>query len=436
MQTNPLIARLSEQPVMIDRGGAEEFKACLEAVMTHPDSTKLLNETSHNDDGFWPEPTSWKAAYRPYIVIDGTLYIPIKGVMLNDFPWQMGNWATGYEYIWRCYERGLDDDGVRRIVLHVNSPGGIVQGNFDLVDRMFERRDEKPLMAVADEHAYSAAYNIFSVAPRGVVARTGGLGSIGIVVAHFDYSEMYKQIGLKITWIYESDGKTDGNSTEPLSERAEKNMKKRISALYNIFVSTVARNRGLGEDAVRALKSFTYMADEAVSEGLADEVGSLDDAVAAFVADLSTSEGDETMSNSDNTAVDQAAHEEAVATARTEGREEGLREGATAERNRINAIIACDEASDRPLAAMSAAMNTDMSVEDAAKFLATLPVETQSEEAETEAGNEAAETDNTTFNGAMENGNPEVGAEVTGGEAPSRAEAALALSGRKSKKDA
>src|SRR5699024_6624417 len=113
---------------------------------------------------FWFQDDDWRSSLRPYVVRDGVLQIPVKGVLLHNFPYQFGSWATGYTYIQRAFERGLDDDQVKGIALVVDSPGGEVAGNFDLVDKMYERRDEKPVRAYAAEMALSAAYSIASVA--------------------------------------------------------------------------------------------------------------------------------------------------------------------------------------------------------------------------------------------------------------------------------
>ena len=65
----------------------------------------------------------------------------------------------------------------------------MVAGNFDLVDRIFAARGVKPIRAYAAESAYSAAYSIASAADDITVSRTGGVGSIGVVTVHADYSQ-------------------------------------------------------------------------------------------------------------------------------------------------------------------------------------------------------------------------------------------------------
>ena len=367
-------------------------------------------------EDFWsPE----MAGLRPYNVDAGVLTIPVKGVLMNKFPFAFGGWATGYEYIEAAVERGVADPEVREIVLDVDSPGGTVAGVFEATDNIYALRGKKPIRAYANDSAYSAAYAIASAADSINVTRTGGVGSIGVIATHIEYSQALKKRGVKVNLIYAGERKADGHPSRPLSEKAEASMQKRVDAFYDLFVSAVARNRGLEEQAVRDTEAATFMSHEAVEEGLADTVGPLNTTSAA-----ADSDDEKEFSMSDNTeTVEQAAHEaavaEATAAATEAGKSAGLSEGATAERERIGAIMDSEEAAKRPAAARHVALNSDMTVEAAAKFLAGLPEES-TEAATTESG--------TSFEAAMETGdNPNLGAD--GGEEMSFADGIFASAG-------
>lgn len=103
--------------------------------------------------------------------------------------------------------------------------------------------------------------------------------------------------------------------------------------------------------------------------------------------------------------IDQATHEAAVSAAG--------QTGAKAEKDRIKAILACDEGKARPKAAMSCAMNTDMSLEDAQAFLADLAEEKAEQPSNDEPSNDKKPkaSGQTPFDAAMNGSdNPEVGA--------------------------
>ncbi|AOR76578.1 S49 family peptidase [Novosphingobium resinovorum] len=399
--SNPLLAQFADQPVMIAPDMLGQVKAHLAAGMAHPDFQKLMGEPmAAADDGFWPETGSWMAHYRPYSVVNGILQIPVRGIMLNEFPFAT-SWATGYEYIWRAFERGLADGTVRGIALMINSPGGLVSGNQTLVDKMYARRGEKPIRTIVTGGAYSAAYNIAATGEIWV-CREGGVGSIGVMTTHIDWSAYNERVGLDYTFIFAGKHKVDGNPEEPLSADAKARIQSRIDELYKIFVSSVARGRDMDERDVRDTEALTFTASEATSNGLADHIGSPEDAMSAFADSLdepSDNNGDEEMTTPVET-VDKAVHEQAVADARAAG----AAEGSAAERTRITAILGCENAADRPAAALAAAIDTDLSVEQANTFLGKLGKETAAAPAPT------GQQQPGTFADAMQTGNPEVGA--------------------------
>lgn len=354
---------------------------------------------------------------QPYRVSDGVLTIPVKGMLMAGLPYALGGMATGYEYIIAAIERGLADPEVREIVLDVNSPGGTVPGCFDCADRIYEARGVKPIRAVANEAAYSAAYAIASSADSVQVARTGGVGSIGVMTGHTDRSEEMRARGLKFTAVTAGKYKDDGSPYSPLSAHAEAGMQARVNAIHTIFVATVARNRGMDEQTVRDTEAACFMAQEAVELGLADAVGPLGK-TSAF-ADTSNEKEDENMTTHtmhENTAAQQAAITAATST--------GTTAGASAERVRISAIMDSEVAKTRPAAARHTALNSDMSVESATAFLAGLPEEAKTPTAEelaataaaagaateaaaTQAAKDAAAN---SFAGAMGSDNPDLGA--------------------------
>jgi signal peptide peptidase SppA len=372
---NSLLASFDLQPSLIAVEMKGMFEACLARASSILESIEKTEAPAVMADDFWFDTSDWRSAYRPYIVKNGVLLIPIKGVLLHDFGYQLGSWATGYTYIWKAFERGLADGNVRGIALIIDSPGGHVAGNFDLVDMIFAARGQKPVRAFAAESAYSAAYSIASAAGRIVVSRTGGVGSIGVVTAHIDISKAVDAAGIKITFIHAGKHKVDGNAYEALPEDVKDRIQARIDELYGVFVSTVARNRGMDEKAVRKTEALTFTATQAQSNGLADEIGSLEDATAAFAAEL-FSEGDEEMSTQDK-AADKAALDTARAEGRTEGekvgRETGMKEGATAMQARCKEILGSEEAKGREGMANHLAFSTDMDAAAAVELLKAAP---------------------------------------------------------------
>lgn len=408
---HPLLESVADRPLLIAEGSASLFQASIQYVVSHERAEEMLSSPRMSDmadDDFWGDGTDeWMNFIRPYVVVNGVLQIPISGVLLNRFPYQLGRWATGYDYIERAMQRGMEDLNVKGIALVIDSPGGEVAGCFELVDKIYEMRGDKEIRAFSADHAYSAAYALASVADSIAVTRSGGTGSVGVVTAHVDFSENLKQTGVKVTFIHAGKHKVDGNAYEALPDDVKARIQARIDKIYGVFTSTVARNRNMSEDDVRKTEALTYDAEDSLSVGFADRIGALEDEMIEFYACVAEPEGEQmTVKTNDSSATDTAAQTAAVASAREEGVTAGRAEGAKAERTRITAILGSDEGKARPKAAMSLAMKSNEDSATVISMLGDLPEEKAAvvEPPKTEAKGKSG------FNLAMEKSNPGVGA--------------------------
>jgi signal peptide peptidase SppA len=378
--SNPLLARLDGHEVLVAHDRQPLFESCITQLVSHPKSSDLLADTmvqASNEDNYWPAQDDWRAVYRPYVVKLGILQIPIFGVLLHRFGYQFGRYATGYTYIERCIERGMADPEVRGVAFLCDTPGGEVAGNFELVDKIYAYRGKKPMRAFAAESAYSAGYSIASAADQIAMTNTAGVGSIGVLTAHVEYEEAMAKMGVKVTFIYAGEHKVDGNPYEKLKPETKARIQARVDRLYGIFCATVSRNRGMSDEAVRDTKALTFNAEEAIEKGLADSVGIFEESLEAFRVDCEAK--DEQMATTQGNVTGQATggdNTAAVDTARAEGHAAGVAEGMASAKTRITAILGCDNAKDRPAAALAAAMDTDMTAEQASVFLGKLAKET------------------------------------------------------------
>lgn len=223
---------------------------------------------------------------RPYAVTgDGVAIIPIRGIIVHRYGW-CDPWVTGTDAVRARFALALADTEVRAIVLDIDSIGGEVAGTFDLVDAMTAARGTKPVWAVLNEEAYSAAYAIASAADRITIPRTGGAGSIGILAVHMEWSRMLDEAGITVNLIRYGAAKAEGHEAEPLSDVARARIQAQVNECGDLFVATVARNRSLPADRIRALEAATFLGPETVRLGLADIVAAPDEAYRALVATL------------------------------------------------------------------------------------------------------------------------------------------------------
>jgi signal peptide peptidase SppA len=168
---------------------------------------------------------------------------------------------------------------VAAIVFDIDSPGGEVAGLFDLVDEIYEARGAKPIYAIANESAYSAAYAIASAADEVYLPRTGGVGSIGVIAIHVDQSSFDEKTGFSYTPIFAGARKNDFSRHEPLSDEARRTLQAEIDEMYDLFVDTVARNRAIEASRIRATEAGFFQGKKAVNAGLADKVLPWDKAI-------------------------------------------------------------------------------------------------------------------------------------------------------------
>jgi signal peptide peptidase SppA len=171
------------------------------------------------------------------------------------------------------------DDTVSAIVLDVDSSGGVYEGVPELWKTIYEAREQKKVIAVANGLAASAAYYIASAATEVVVIPSGLVGSIGVVHFHVEMSEMLEREGVKYTVTRAGKYKAEGNPFEPLTDEAQEHIQGLVDDAYGQFVKDVAKGRGVKVSDVRNGfgQGRVVTAKEALAEGMVDRIGTLDE---------------------------------------------------------------------------------------------------------------------------------------------------------------
>lgn len=311
---------------------------------------------------------------KPFAFSQGIAIIPVHGSLINRFSGSYG-YVTGYNFLKSQLAAALADEDVLGIVGDFNSYGGEAAGCFETSDAIFEARGKKPMLAVIDSNAYSAAYALASAFDKIALTPSGGVGSIGVVAMHADMSKMLEKFGVKVTFIHFGEHKVDGNPYEPLPDSVKKSLQDGVNKSGEKFVALVARNRSMDAAKVKATEAQTYRADDALALGLIDTIASPSQAVQVFFDELTgsvqTTEKEDDMSAAANQpgAQDTAANEKAT----REAADKAALDARTAERTRVSGIQGCDEAKGREALASHIAFKTDMSVEDAKAMLAASP---------------------------------------------------------------
>jgi signal peptide peptidase SppA len=208
--------------------------------------------------------------------------LPLYGIINQRYAGDFsGPQGTSVQQFTQQFRQAINDPNVKAVVIDVDSPGGTVSGVDELATEIYNARKSsgKKITAVSNCLCASAAYWLASQCNEVVVSPTSLTGSIGVYQLHEDDSTALENMGVKISLISAGKYKTEGNPYEPLDEEARGAMKGMVDDFYSMFTKAVARGRNASVKAVQNGygEGRILTAADAVKEGLADRIGTLDD---------------------------------------------------------------------------------------------------------------------------------------------------------------
>lgn len=296
-------------------------------------------------------------------VVNGVAVIGVDGVLApkaNLFTQVSG--GASAQVLQAQVEEAAADPSILAILLEVDSPGGSVFGVPELAAAVRAARDAKPVGALVTGLAASGGYWVASAANHvWITSGVAILGSIGVVATHVDVSGRESAMGVKTTEVTAGKFKRITSQYGPLSKEGRADLQARVDAIYEVFVETVAANRGVSVETVLAemADGRDFVGKQAIEAGLADGVLSKPEAIAALLeeangggdpanqsvsragapAAASTQSTEQKMPNEQKPITAEVITAEAPAVAEA-FRAEGRAQGAQAERERILAIEA------------------------------------------------------------------------------------------------
>lgn len=183
----------------------------------------------------------------------GIAVLPLHGTIVQRAG-MMTEWCggTSTQQFGAALDAAMADETVGQILIDVDSPGGSVYGVQELGDQIAAARKVKPVVASINSLAASAGYWLAAQAGEVYVTPGGEAGSIGVWMAHEDWSAAMAEQGVKVTLISSGKHKVEGNPYEPLSEDARTFLQGRTDEYYAAFTKAVAKGRGVPIDAVRS----------------------------------------------------------------------------------------------------------------------------------------------------------------------------------------
>lgn len=173
-----------------------------------------------------------------------------------------------------------EKEGIKAIVVRVESPGGGVAPSQEIYREIIKARQQKTVIASLGSVAASGGYYA-AAAADGIMANPGTItGSIGVIMELANIQELMKKIGIDPIVIKSGQYKDIGSPVKKLSEKERKILQDVADEIHGQFISDVAMQRNIEESSVRKLADGRiYTGERAMTLSLVDRLGNLDDAV-------------------------------------------------------------------------------------------------------------------------------------------------------------
>lgn len=229
-----------------------------------------------------------EAARRKPVKNGRVAVLPLYGSISHRAGSMESSFGTSAEQFGIDFDAMMDSPEVGGLIMDIDSPGGSVSGIQELADKIRSRRGEKPIVAVANAGAFSAAYWIATAADELVVTPSGEVGSVGVVAMHVDQSEFNDKSGFKPTFIHAGEHKVEGHPHAPLDKESHAEIQRHVDRHYDAFVAGLAANRNTTDFKVR--KDFgggrIFSGKEAVERNMADRVATLEQVIGEMTGTL------------------------------------------------------------------------------------------------------------------------------------------------------
>ncbi len=180
-----------------------------------------------------------------------------------------------------------EDPTIKGILFEVNSPGGGVYESAEIAREMKKIKEIGiPVYVSMKNTAASGGYYVSAGADKIFATDETVTGSIGVIMSGLNYSGLLDKLGIEDSTYKSGALKDMGSSTRAATDEDKKVLQTYVDNAYGRFVSIVAEGRGMSEEAVRKIADGRiYDGQQAVENGLVDEIGFPEDAFAALEAD-------------------------------------------------------------------------------------------------------------------------------------------------------
>ena len=186
------------------------------------------------------------------------------------------------DFIVEKLDEVLEDNTIKAVILHVNSPGGSVYASERIAKKVEQiKAKDIPVYSVMQELAASGGYYISAPCDKIYASNESFTGSIGVIMQSYSLEGLFEEYGIKEQNVTTGKMKDAGTFGRDMNAEEKEYLQGLVDSAFGRFVKVVADGRDMSESEVRKLADGRiYDGSQAVENGLVDEIGDLDDAVA------------------------------------------------------------------------------------------------------------------------------------------------------------
>lgn len=200
-----------------------------------------------------------------------------------------GTIMEGDGFLKKQIDRVKQDKSIKAVVLRVNSPGGTVTGSDFMYHHLVKLREERkiPIVVSMGSVAASGGYYIAMCVgdqPDTIFAEpTTWTGSIGVVIPHYDLSDLAGKLGISDDSIKSHRLKLMGSPVKEMTDEERKIFQTLVDESFAGFKEIVKSGRpklrDKPEDLDKVATGQVFTADQALKAGLVDKKGFIEDAI-------------------------------------------------------------------------------------------------------------------------------------------------------------
>ncbi len=175
-----------------------------------------------------------------------------------------------------------DDDSIKAIIIHVNSPGGGVAASEEIYREVKRIRDEKKKRIVAsiESEGASGAYYVASATNKIYADKGSIVGSIGVIAEWVNYGELLKWAKLQAITMKSGEFKDTGCPTREMTPAEREYFQGMIDNMHTQFIQAVADGRHAKAEDIRAIANGkVWTGEQALPMKLIDQVADFEGAV-------------------------------------------------------------------------------------------------------------------------------------------------------------